>query len=335
MKKTTSFLFTFLVTGHLFAQLSFTYSVLPNERIPCFAAIWSTAGTPSGTQPGHLLWAPPQPPAPWLLEVSPDSFTTQSCADIRILRMEILAPAQPGNYTAEMKDLAAPPASDLTVNIRVTNNPTADTTINVAAMPGQEVMLVFPVKSQLSTVLLGCATKSYSPPDSLQKHHFGSPANGTWIHFTPDTLEVGPRDVLYKTVKIKSDVAGTFQTWFNRYREFRPTIRTKIIFKVQTVSAGEAGDALPWVGLPFPNPAFDIVSFPIKNIAVNSASDAVCIDMFDWSGKLVYTTTFQALQSSEDMLHCSVGQLPAGNYLYRVCFRGTGTQAHGRLWVVR
>jgi hypothetical protein len=332
MKKITLLIALLFLLGNLNAQLSFSYKALPNEHITPYLYLWSIAGEPAGSEPAYILWDAPEPPAPWLVEVSPDSFTMQSCADIRVIRVEIVAPAQTGFKSTELQDLAAPPASNISLSLTITNSPTADTTINITAMAGEEITLFFPVRSELPAVAFGCDTMTYNVPDSLQKHRFWSPENGTWINFSNDTLEVGPHDTFYKAVKLKSDVTGTFKTYFNRYREYRSfPVRTLIVFKVEGASAIEGPvDILPIIAPPYPNPASDVVSFQVKS----GLNDAVYVDLFDWGGRLVYTSDMFSVGPDEQILHCPVGQIPTGNYSYRVCVRRGGVLQYGRFSVI-
>ena len=185
------------------ALTAFYYDLdlLPGQIIEGWYYFWSVEGTLSCN-------FKETPDAGWV-SINPRKFTSTSCSDIIPVRITFNAPVTEGNYEATLKDSVGN-WSDFIIRIKVTRNPTVNSTIRRIGIYTDSVVYEDNLMHYPVTFSNNSCVSYYFPGDSM-KFNFQINPYVNWLKISPMSGRIYKNELEKYLVTVKKRVHDS--TW--------------------------------------------------------------------------------------------------------------------------
>lgn len=267
----------------------------PNMTFTGYWFFWSNGSAPI------TLNSQLENPTDWVSSITLENATTSSCSEIGTLKFEIVAPNDPGIYSARIMDLNSN-FDPIEVTLLVSDILIPIDSINLTGIVNQEIVVPEPRLNDGKSNL-GCVEPFY--PGLSESYEFFWHADGI-----PGTIATSPSEfTLLNDEQIILQNSATFSQAgnFTAYRygkvEYSNSLWVlKVNFSISETPAGINTTAPTKNAIAFPNPAENFVTIP---------SDA-SISLYSIDGKFIRDITTNTNQSQTQI---DLSDLKAGIYI--------------------
>ncbi|RPI17457.1 MAG: T9SS C-terminal target domain-containing protein [Ignavibacteriae bacterium] len=289
------------------SRMEYPVQLLPGQSFSGWYYYWSNSGAISA----NLQISPA---VNWLI-ITPSSFTSNGCSDIKAVNYTFIAPAAPGTYSTSIIDLNNNWEAT-NVTLTVTNSPTLNRYDSTVSAPSGQTANRYHVSSYMPITNLGC-NYNYFPGSQCQTIHTLHPAV-TWLNINPNNFLVNQNSSVTAVKSFNYNTAGIYHTLECRTKQwFSNPVYIYWTFNVGAISVQNLGQEIPEeysLSQNYPNPfnPKTIINFQLP------MSNDVKLIVYDVLGKEVAVLVNEQLKPGTYEVEWNASDYPSGVYFYKL-----------------
>lgn len=283
--------------------------LLPGQIFTGWMYFWATNGTISANY--QIV-----PPVNWLI-MTPSSFTSTGCTDIKAISFIFTAPTSPGYYTTTAVDQNNNWGT-VNINLTVTSNPANYKTDSIVYIRTDSSACHYHASWYHFSNPLGCDTNYHPGPTSQTIHTLIPPV--PWMNINPSNFTVPWLSTIVAQKTFQYSTVGVYTTLECKTKQYYtfPTFIKWILFVNPPVGVKINNNEIPdkfelFQNYPNPfNPSTKIeFTIPLNNLQVK-------LSVYDILGKEIAVLANEKLHAGIFSYEWNASNYPSGVYFYKL-----------------